>query len=162
MRTQTSLGWIAGLVLATSALAATLLTERVSGEAILSFKSGETAYASMDVGRSGEKFWGDFYFQKEASKFQQGIQFRAISIDAFKVAPGMAHLEGVGLIVTGKWPGNKSRFSLTVLDFNSLASSEMANSDADLFELTVFDAKNNSVQFNGWVTKGDFFVTIAK
>ena len=152
MRTQTSLGWIAGLVLATSALAATL-TERVSGDAVLSLKTGETAYASIDVGRAGEKSWSDFYFQIEASKFQEGIQFRALSIDSLKIAPGMAYMEGVGLIGNGKWPGNKTPFSLTILDFAK---------ETDLFVLTIFGAKNNSIQFNGSVIKGDFFVTVTE
>jgi len=160
MRTQTSLGWIAGLVLTTTAIASSLLMERVNGAAILNLKSGDTAYASIDIVRSGEKFGGDIYFQKEASKIQEAIQFQANSISTFKIAPGMAHLEGVGLIGNGKWPTNKTRFSLTVLDFSGSPSVDAIAPEADVFVLTVFDAKNNAIQFNGWVVKGDFFVTI--
>ena len=160
MRTQLSLGWIAGLVLTTTAMASSLLVERVNGAAILNLKSGDTAYASIDIVRSGEKFGGEIYFRKEASKFQEEIQFRAHLFDTFKIAPGIAYLEGVGLVGNGKWPTNKTRFSLTVLDFSGSPSVEAIAPEADIFVLTIFDAKNNAIQFNGWVIKGDFFVTI--
>jgi len=162
MKVQTSLGWIAGLVLTTSALATALLTERVNGVALLGFKSGETAYATIDVGRAGEKFWGDFSFQKVATKFGEGIQFRALSIDTFKIAPGMAYMDGVGIIGAGKEPGHKTHYTLTVLDFNGPGSSQGISSEADLFELTIFDAKNNAIQFTGWVIKGDLSVTVTE
>jgi hypothetical protein len=153
MKLRTSLGWIGALAVATTALASALLTAKVSGDAVLELKTGETAYASMYMEQSGEKFYGELSYEKEASNVSAAFKFKALAFESFKVAPDFAFADGVGLMSLGKGPSWKTHFSLTVTESGK-------SSSQDEFVLTLYDGAGNARHLYGWVVKGDFSIVV--
>jgi len=158
MRFRSNLIWIATIVATTSVLAAVILTQRVVGDAVLQLKTGETAVTSIFIENyGGPKVGGQIYFQKEASKDFEAFEFRALTVDTFKAAPGFAYMEGIGVLAFDKSSRAKTNYSMTILDNESTPKSP-----ADFVDFATFDAKGNAMHWYGWVTKGDISVTEAE